>query len=197
MKKLSKNRGFLRALTLFAALVLLGFLYLVLIVAQPQDEEKEEFHLAEQAPLAATQAVYITAEDELGALLKDFPIPAMSYLSGSGMKFMGGNAADFAWQGGFGRKIHLDWEDPEGKKIQLESVYPASALEILGDGDYHFSRYSGPTLFSRDSVRMENTDWIRVHTQTETGLYILYIEREDGISPADAVRSIQLFELKN
>ena len=151
---------------------LLVILCVSLILAQPQPDRKAE---AEPQPLlTASPAVNIQSEMELRTLVSSFPSPVMTFMSGSGMVFVSGTSADTALDGGFGRVATLYWQTNDGEPLILQSIYPASALSLLGGG-YHFSNIGGPTMFGAPSVRMENGETIRIHAATDEGLYVMIV----------------------
>ena len=194
---MKKKNGFLRmllkvlaALFAVALIVLIGFL---LILAQPKAEDTEK---AEPQPLlAASPAQNISSESEIRSMIESFPVPVLSFMSGSGMTFVSGTAADVGLQGGFGRIVTLYWQTADGDPLILQSIYPASALSVLDNG-YHFSAVTGPTLFGVESVRMENSDTVRVHAATDTGLYAVTVPKSAASKLSSISRSLQLFSVK-
>ena len=165
---------------------LLAGLYLTMVIGQPQEER--DAPPAEQPLLTASPAQSIAAEGELRELVAAFPVPVMSFMSGSGMVFVSGNSTDTAFEGGFGRILTLYWQTAE-----LRSIYPARALELMEGKDYRFSESAGPALFGRTSVRMENADTARLHVQTELGLYTVTVPERLVPELSGISRSIQLF----
>ena len=107
------------------------------------------------------------------------------------MLFVSGTSADVAYQGGFARIATLYWQTPDGDPLILRSIYPASALSLLGGG-YQFSNVGGPTMFGSPSVRMENTETVRLHAATETGLYVMIVPRSLASRISALSRSLQL-----
>ena len=180
-----------RILAGLLAALLLALLYLTLIVGQPQP--KEEAEAAPQPLLTASPRMNISAEADLYSLIAAFPVPVMSFMSGSGNLFVSAESADAAWQGGFGRIATLYWQTEDGYPLILQSIYPASALDLMGRGDYSFSGIAGPALFGHASVRMENAATVRVHTVTDEGIYVLTAPRDLAPSLSALARSIQLF----
>ena len=175
---------------------LLAGLYLTLIIGQPQREEQEE--IPPQPLLTASPGVSVTREEDLRELLSTFPAPMMSFMSGSGMTFVSGISADAAWKGQFGRVLTLYWQTSEAQPLILQSIYPSEALDLMGDGGYHFSTTAGPALFGQRSVRMEKADTIRIHVQAEgRGLYVVTIPKTLSGKIGDICRSIQLFVANN
>ncbi len=192
MKKVPERiwKILLKILSILVSLAVLAFLYVTLIVAQPREEKKAE--AGPQPLLQASPAQTAETEGDLWDLVVSFPVPVMSFMSGSGMVFVSGTSSDTAFQGGFGRVMTLYWQTPEGQPLILQSFYPAD-LSLLGKGDYAFSDTAGPVLFGVSSVRMENGETIRIHALTDTGLYAVTLPR--ALSPSVSVisRSIQLF----
>ena len=173
-----------------ALIVLIGAL---LVLAQPKQEDTEK---AEPQPLlTASPAINIEAEADLRSLVESFPVPVLSFMSGSGMSFVSGTSSDAGLTGGYGRVVSLYWQTQDGDPLILQSIYPASALSLLENG-YHFSAVAGPTLFGVDSVRMENADTVRVHAATDTGLYVLTIPKSAASKISSLSRSLQLFSVK-
>ena len=74
----------------------------------------------------------------------------------------------------------------------MESLYPARALSLMGKGDYHMAGVAGQSLAGMQSVRMENDTTIRLHAQSETGLYIVTAPKMDSSDLAALTRSLQL-----
>ena len=145
--------------------------------------------------LTASPAQNISAETELRSLVETFPVPVLSFMSGSGMTFVSGTSADVGLKGGFGRVVSLYWQTPDGEPLILQSIYPASALSLLNNG-YHFSTIGGPTLFGTESVRMENADTVRIHAATDTGLYVVTVPKSAASKLSSMSRSLQLFSVR-
>ncbi|MGN0972347.1 MAG: hypothetical protein ACI4OY_10350, partial [Aristaeellaceae bacterium] len=57
---------------------------------------------------------------------------------------------------------------------------------------YHMAGVAGQSLAGMQSVRMENDATIRLHAQSETGLYIVTAPRMDSSDLAALTRSLQL-----
>ena len=191
MKKL--GRFLLKGLgwvLLGAALVLVS---LLIIIGTP--EKKEPSPAITDPVLSASPAVSVTVESELYKLYLSFPAPVMSYLSGSGMAFVSASSADTSVSGVLTRVITQNWRSPEGDDVELVSVCPRSSIDILRAGEWHFSRFSAPELFGQKTVRMESEEKIRLHTQTDQGLYIVTVSKAAEDRLASLARSLQLFSL--
>ena len=131
----SGRKGFLhtllKILTGLFSIVLIAAVGALLVLAQPQKEDKEK---AEPQPLlTASPALNIDGETELRSLVESFPVPVLSFMSGSGMSFVSGTSSDAGLSGGFGRVVTLYWQTADGDPLILQSIYPASALSLLDD----------------------------------------------------------------
>lgn len=162
----------IRILEIVFSAALLVLLAVSLILAKPQ-EDKIVTPAASPA-VQAGQAIRIDQENDLVHL--DFPAPLMCFQNISGMTFTEATCADITVPGGFGRVAVTTWQTEEGDEIVLKSVFPADALNVLEEG-FHFMPYAGPTFFGNTSVRMENDQFIRLHTTTDQALYEVLLPR--------------------
>jgi len=95
----------------------LAALYLGLIIAQPAQEDADADTV--QPSLTASPALTANEESDLRDLVAAFPVPVMSFVSGSGMTFVSGESADFSWSGGIGRMVTLYWQTESGDPLIL------------------------------------------------------------------------------
>ena len=194
MKRLKKILPILlKVLTGLFSVVLIAIVGMLLVLAQPghQETKKEE----PQPLLAASPSLNIEEETDLPSLIEPFPVPVLSFMSGSGMVFVSGSSYDVSLEGGFGRILALYWQTADGEPLILQSIYPASALSLLNNG-YHFSPIAGPTLFGTNSVRMEDEETVRVHAATDTGLYVVIVPKSAGSRLSSLSRSLHLFSVR-
>ena len=192
-RKPSLPRKILRkAMTLLAALLLLGAFYLAVVLGQPQEGDSPVQADMNQPLLSASPAVTITEESRLNELTGSFPVPVLCAVSGGNLTLISGVSCDLAYEGGFARRITLTYQTPAGQQLLVESLYPARALSLMGRGDYHMAGVAGQSLAGMQSVRMENDATIRLHAQSETGLYIVTAPRMDSSDLAALTRSLQL-----
>ena len=183
----------LKVLTALFSVALIAVIGFLLVLAQPASKDNEK--AAPQPLLTASPALNISAETDLRSLVESFPVPVLSFMSGSGMSFVSGSSADAGLDSGFGRVATLYWQTADGEPMMVRSIYPASALSLLDDG-YHFSAVLGPTLFGVESVRMENGDTVRVHAATDTGLYVVAVPKSLAPQLSSLCRSLQLFTVR-
>lgn len=181
-----------RSLTVLAALLLLGAFYLAVVLGQPQEGDPPVQADRNQPLLSASPAVTITEDSRMNELTGPFPVPVLCAVSGGNLTLVSGVSCDVAYEGGFARRITLTYQTPAGQQLLVESLYPARALSLMGKGDYHMAGVAGQPLAGLQSVRMENDDTIRLHAQSETGLYIVTAPRMDSSDLAALTRSLQL-----
>lgn len=181
----------LMILSALLVLILLAFLYLVLIIGHPQSDEDQD--LPAQPLLTASPEMNASNENELRGLIASFPIPVMSFMSGSGYTMGSAVSSDFQTGSGFGRTIKTVWSSPEGGTVRLDSIYPADSLGLISRQDYHFSNISGPALFGAASVRMENASDIRLHVRTKDGLYVVTVPLSMSDKLPALCKSLQLY----
>ena len=162
---------------------------LSLILAQPQEDPAKA--PAPQPQLSPYPSVTVLSESDISALASSFPVPIMSMVSNSGLSFVSGLARDVSADGAAGRVATLTWQTPEGEQVVLQSIYPASALSLLGN-DYHFVGKLGPTLFGADSVYMESAGLSRLHARTDSGLYTVTVPRSLANRLTSLSQSLQL-----
>ena len=187
-------RILLKAVGWLLTFVLMALACVSLILARP--EEKEDAVSSPQPLLSASPAVSVSSETDLPDILRSFPVPVMSFMSGSGMTFVSATSSDAALDGGFGRVVTMYWQTGDGQPVTLQSIYPASAFSLLSPGDYHFSRTAGPTLSGIQSVRMESGTAVRVHAASDSGLYAVIIPLELAPELSAISRSLQIYTLE-
>lgn len=178
--------------TALVALLLVSVFYLAVILGQPQESENAVQVDLLQPLLSASPAVTITAEAELQSLLDSFPVPVLHAMSGSGLTLLSGSSYDQAYGSGFARIAQLVYQSPAGLQMTVTSIYPARALEMLGKDEMHIASTSGQALAGMASVRMESDTVIRLHAQSENGLYAVTVPMMDTSDLTELIRSLQL-----
>ena len=182
------KHGFLRKvgrglLLLLCALVV----FVTVILLNPE----EALPLPEQPLMSAHEAVIIEGEQELPALLAAFPAPALVSGGVTGLKFRGGSSYDSAFESGFARILSLTYtyQDTE---VTVLSIYPARAISLLPKEGYHLSAAPSPLLSGGQSVRMEDERNVRIHLQTDYGVYAVVIPKSAVGLLSEIVRPLQL-----
>lgn len=171
-------------------LLLAGIFYVAVILGQPQPDDAVQVDL-HQPLLQASAAQEITSEEGLTLLLQSFPVPVLSCVPGSGCRLTYGRSYDMAYEGGFARILELTYVSPQGVQFRACSIYPARALALMGKDDYTLSAQEGPLVAGMRTVRMERGNSIRLHAQSENGLYYVTLDGGAG-ALADTLRPLQL-----
>lgn len=162
---------------------------LSLILAQPQEDPVKA--PAPQPPLPYSPSVMIRAESDMSSLLASFPVPVMSLSGAAGLEFVSGLTQEVSAGGVSGRMATVTWRTQDGNQVVLQSIYPASALSLLGN-DYHFVGKLGPTLFGAESVYMETGTTARLHARTDSALYVVTVPRSFSNRLASLSQSLLL-----
>ena len=186
------RRFLIRALGAVAGAVLLVLAAVSLILAKPEETEKNTPAASPQPARSASPALEVHSESDLYRLVSDFPAPVMSFMSGSGMDFVSALSSDAALDGQFARTATLYWQTADGLPVTLQSIWPADALSLL-EGGFHFSPVAGPVFLGSASVRMEKDRVVRIHTATDQGLYVLLLPDSLSGQLSGIIRSIQLY----
>ena len=100
----------------------------------------------------------------------------MSLVRGTGLEFVSGTTQNVSVDGAIGRTATLTWRTRDGNQVVLQSIYPATALSLLGN-DYHFVGKLGPSLFGSESVYMETSGTARLHARTDSALYVVIVPK--------------------
>ena len=158
----------IRILEIVFSAALLVLLAVSLILAKPQEDKTAS--AAPSPAVQAGQAIRIDHENDLVHL--DFPAPLMCFQNSSGMTFTEATCADLSVPGGYGRVAELE----EG---------------------FHFMPYSGPTFFGSISVRMENDQFIRLHTTTDQALYEVLLPRRLSKQVSQICGFLKLYTIRN
>ena len=178
-----------------AALLLIGVFYVAVVLGQPQPNEHAITVQADQPLLTASPAQTLTSGGELEDLMAHFPVPVLYAQSGGALTLRAGVSQDAAFESGFARVATLTYGaelNGQAVEITVQSIYPARALSLIPKGDYTIAAVAGQSVAGLSTVRMENASTIRLHAQSETGLYIVTAPKMDSSDLAALTRSLQL-----
>ena len=70
------------------------------------------------------------------------------------------------------RIVTLTYRTEDFYTLTVPSIYPARALELMGQGDYVFSGGAGQLMATLRTIRMEDGSSIRLHAQGDEALYV-------------------------
>ena len=185
-----RKLGWLKSLgRLLLLLFTAAVTYVLVCVFNPQEEEPVE--TSPQELLSASPAVVLASENELLDIIADFPIPVLCSWGDASLRLIAGSSYDAAFENGFGRITALRYLYGT-TEVDVFSIYPARAIPLLGRADYHMSAAPSPLLAGYNSVRMENETTIRIHIQTQSGLYAVMIPKTAVGVLSEIIRPLQL-----
>lgn len=174
-------------------MVVVAVFYLAVILGQPQADPDAVVVSTDQPVLTASPAATLSSADELEALLQAFPVPALYAADASALALNGGNSYDMAYEDGFARILTLSYTTGTGARVEVQSIYPARALDFVPKGDYHIGEVAGQSIAGLESVRMENDQFIRLHVQAAEGIYVLTVPTMTADELAGVTRALQLY----
>lgn len=203
-----------RILTIAIGAALVAVFFLGVILGQPQESQQEAVNLNQPllAPAADQQIVH---ETQLGELISSFPVPVLCAAGSSGYTLDNGSAYDIRFEKGMARVTQLQYHTEDNITLMIYSIYPARALEVLQyvteggmlssvnvlpEARYELERKlakyhlvsEGSALAGMRTVRMENGEMVRLHTQSADGLYAVIVPLEQAASLTNLIRPLQL-----
>jgi hypothetical protein len=177
-------------------LLVVAVFYIAVILGHPQPNPERVTVSQSQPVLQASPAQTLLTPEDLKTMLQSFPVAPLYALDGSGLTLKGGMSYDAAFEDGFARIMRLTYDAQlNGQTVPLEvqSIYPARALEFVPGGDYHFARVASQPLAGMNAVRMEDGEHIRLHAQAAEGIYVLTVPVMSAQELAAVTRSVQLY----
>lgn len=178
--------------TLLTLLVVAVF-YLAVILGQPQENPDAVVISTDQPVLTASPAVTLSSAEQLESMLQAFPVSALYAADSSSLSLSGGTSYDMAYEDGFARILTLSYTTEAGTRVEVQSIYPARALDFVPKGDYHIGQVAGQSIAGLESVRMENGQSIRLHVQAAEGIYVLTVPTMTADELASVTRALQLY----
>ena len=149
--------------------------YLVFAIFAPRETDTVVASRT-QPLLGHVQAAMIQRFEDLTAVLEEFPSAVLAGRDGSALRLLSGTCHDFPYEDGYGRMVELTYQDSAGRQLTAVSIYPARAVSVLREGGFTLTG-EGPELAGYPSLRMDSPTRIRLHMQTETGLYAVIAPR--------------------
>lgn len=196
-EKASPGRRIVRTvlLTVLTVLLLAAF-YIAVIMGNPQEGESSALTVQQDQPLLSPldNALLITAESDLSAMLNSFPAPMMAAMHSNVLTFEKGVCRDVPFEDGLGRIATLTYRTTEGAAVTVSSIYPARAVSLIDKADFTISADAGLPLAGLRSVRMENTSNIRMHAQGSEALYVVTLPRLSAAALRSLTSTLQLYQ---
>ena len=180
-------------LTVVSLLVCAALIYVFVVFFSPAQEEAQ----TAQPQLTASPAMELLEEKQLPSFLSAFPAPVLCAGLDNALELLGGSSRDMTYEqdgvSRLGRVLQLRYRQKStGKEMDVFSIYPADALELLGREDYHMTADLSFRLSGWTAVRMESGTSVRLHIQTERGLYAVIVQKDAADALLDMTHALQL-----
>ena len=151
-----------------AILAVAALFLLAVAVGTPRPEEAASEPA--QPLLTASPPLMAASADELPEFIHRFPVPVLAAMEES-WQLLSCTSADTAFEGGFGRVMTLRYRVPSGGEVTAVSVYPRRAESLLPRDGWRLSASQSMSLSGTRAVTMTSAGRVRVHIQTQEGLY--------------------------
>jgi hypothetical protein len=167
---------------LLAVLLALAFLYLFLLMGEPDDDD--EVLLAQSAqediiqmPMTGQE---LGGDADVAAAAVSFGKAVME-LRGGILPLLKASLYDTAYRGGYARRLTLTYQFPDGQIMTIDSIRPPGAVALLEDGAYVIRVDALYTMGGMDAVRMDSDDYIRLAAESPDAVYVVHfpVSHED------------------
>lgn len=163
-------RVFLKFFAVLAVIVILVLAYLFLLMGEPEEEQKNMPTITEakvQGPITPMEGV---GEGSLEALPSAFEDSVMYLTQGAVLEKS--RISDTASDGGYARVVALNYVLPSGVIIEVKSIRPVSATNLLKQGDeYTLDGTKMYSLAGMNAGKMSNGKQSVIFAQSDTALY--------------------------
>ncbi len=161
-----------RALIALMALVLLAILYVFLLIGEPGEDEQltgKQTAVVEEiirVPMAAVEA----EGGDLSTFAATFGKPMLA-MYGNLLDLRKVSLFDTAFEGGYARRVTLEYLFGDGQILRVESVRPTKAATLLGGSSFHLNAQTLYTVGGIDAMRIDSADETRIIAQGTEAVY--------------------------
>ncbi len=177
LKPPAKWKAVLKKILILLGIVLaLAFLYVFLLMGEPDDDDEMLLQLTNQEELIqmAMTGQELAGDVDVGAAAVSFGKPAME-LRGGVLPLLKASLYDTAYHGGYARRLTLTYQFPDGQVLTVDSIRPAGAVALLEDPGYAIRVDILYTMGGLDAVRMDSANYIRLAAQGTEAAYVVHI----------------------
>lgn len=170
VKKPSRAGLFIRRAGLCVLTVLaLAFVYIFLLLGEPDEEAKYIRKPEEETIVMPMSALDIPGETDVQKLADSFgqPVLALNQL----LSMYKSRIYDTAFEGGYARCVTITYTFDDGQTLLVESMRPTSAVALLGREDYRLDASALYTMGGLNAARMQNDTQICVFAQSDAAVY--------------------------
>ena len=164
-----------KILIVLGLLLALAFLYLFLLMGEPDDDD--EVLLAQSAQEEIIRMPMTGQEMTAGA---DLTSAAVSFgksvmeLRGSVLPLKKASLYDTAYRGGYARRLTLTYQFEDGQIMTIDSIRPPGAISLLEDTAYVIRVDALYTMGGMDAVRMDSDSYIRLAASGTDAVYVVH-----------------------
>ena len=164
-----------KILVILAILLALAFLYLFLLMGEPDDDD--EVLLSQTAeeeiirmPMTGQE---LGSDADVTAAAVSFGKSAME-LRASVLPLLKASLYDTAYKGGYARRLTLTYQFTDGQIMTVDSIRPPGAVSLLSDSGYVIRVDALYSIGGMDAVRMDSEDYIRIAAQSSDAAYVVH-----------------------
>lgn len=174
-----------KILIFFALLLALAFLYLFLLMGEPDDDSEVLLNQTVQEEILQMPMTgqELTAPVDVTAAAVSFGKDAME-LRGEVLPLKKAALYDTAYRGGYARRLTFTYQFPDGQIVTVDSIRPAGAIALLTDPAYAIRLDAVYSMGGMDAVRMDSADYIRLAASGPDAVYVIHfpVSHEDQLA---------------
>lgn len=152
------------------AVVLVIFVYLFLLLGEPDDDAQKLESAKEEKITMSISPLEVPGESDPVNLAQSFQYPVLSLYPGV-LPMERSRIYDTAYEGGFARRVTFTYTLSGGETLYVESIRPTGAATLWKNGEFTLDGSKLYAVGGVDAAWMENSESICVFGQTENAAY--------------------------
>ncbi|MDO5145367.1 MAG: hypothetical protein Q4E72_12350 [bacterium] len=160
-----------RALLILLSVLALAFVYVVLLLGEPENADDDLTAQPQQRITTPMSAIETPGEANIPTLSASFGEPILTLYGGLPMQKA--RIYDTAFEGAYARRVTLTYAFDDGALLTLESIRPAAALTLLRNADYRLDASTLYALGGLEAALMQSPSTICVFAQSANAAYAL------------------------
>jgi hypothetical protein len=164
-----------KILIVLGLLLALAFLYLFLLMGEPDDDDEALLKQSAQEEIIRMPMTgqEMAADADLTAAAVSFGEAAME-LRGDVLPLLKASLYDTAYRGGYARRLTLTYQFEDGQIMTIDSIRPPGAISLLEDTAYVIRVDTLYTMGGMDAVRMDSDSYIRLAAAGTNAVYVVH-----------------------
>ncbi len=165
-----------KILIVLGLIVALAFLYLFLLMGEPDDDDEMLLNQSTQEEIIQMPMTgqEMSGDANLTDAAVSFGKSAME-LRGGVLPLMKAALYDTAYRGGYARRLTLTYQFPGGQVLTVDSIRPPGAIALLTDSAYVIRVDNLYTMGGMNAVRMDSGSYIRLAAEGKDAVYVVHI----------------------